>query len=83
MKYFMLQADLVSKGTDLASRFMNSMIAYAPKVIGAIVFYIIGSWIIGRLGMVLRKTLTARNFRVHLFNHFWFLSSRLFVLCCS
>ena len=32
MKYFMLQADLVYKGTELAARFMNAMIAYTPKL---------------------------------------------------
>jgi small conductance mechanosensitive channel len=63
MKFYLLQADqLLNKGTTMASRFMDSAIAYAPKIIGAILFYIIGSWIIGRLGILLRKTLTARKF---------------------
>ena len=63
MRYYLLQADqLLDKGTGMASRFMDSAIAYAPKIIGAILFYIIGSWIIGRLGILLRKTLAARKF---------------------
>jgi len=61
--FFLLQAEQVlTKSTDIASRFINSAVAYAPKIIGAIVFYIIGSWIIGRLGILLRKTLQARKF---------------------
>lgn len=63
MLFSLLQAgDLVNKGTNIASRFIDSAVAYTPKVIGAIVFYIVGSWIIGRLAVVLRKTLSARKF---------------------
>ncbi|MES1223886.1 MAG: hypothetical protein ABUT20_50790, partial [Bacteroidota bacterium] len=63
MKFYLLQADqLLNKGSGMASRFFDSAIGYAPKIIGAILFYVIGSWIIGRLGLVLRKTLTARKF---------------------
>ncbi|MFT3949847.1 MAG: mechanosensitive ion channel family protein [Agriterribacter sp.] len=58
MRFYFLQADeLVNKGTHVASKFIDSAIAYAPKVIGAIVFYIIGSWIIGRLGLLFKKAL--------------------------
>ena len=63
MIFQLLQADeLISKGTGIVSRFIDSAIAYAPKIIGAIVFYVIGSWIIGKVGGLLRKTLAARNF---------------------
>lgn len=63
MRFFLLQADqLLNKGTGMASKFMDSAISYAPKIIGAILFYVVGSWIIGRLGVVLKKTLTARKF---------------------
>ncbi|MBX3257061.1 MAG: mechanosensitive ion channel [Chitinophagaceae bacterium] len=63
MKFYFLQAeDLVTKGTNIFSRFIDSAITYAPKVIGAIVFYIIGSWIIGKIGLLLRKALIARKF---------------------
>ena len=63
MHIFLLQADaMLHQGASLASRFLDSAIAYAPKVLGAIVFYIIGSWIIGRLGTVLRKVLIKRSF---------------------
>ena len=54
MRFYLLQADqLLNKGTGMASKFLDSAIAYAPKIIGAILFYIIGSWIIGRLGILL------------------------------
>lgn len=60
--YFLQAEELVTKGTNIASKFIDSAIAYAPKIIGAIVFYIIGSWIIGRLGILLKKTLSAKKF---------------------
>lgn len=63
MHYYLLQAEeLVNKGTYIVSKFIDSAIAYTPKVIGAIIFYIVGSWIIGKLGLLLRKTLVARKF---------------------
>lgn len=63
MHYYLLQAEeLVNKGTFIVSKFIDSAIAYTPKVIGAIIFYIVGSWIIGKLGLLLRKTLVARKF---------------------
>lgn len=63
MKLYLLQAEeLVIKGTTIFSKFIDSAIAYTPKIIGAIVFYIVGSWIIGKLGLLLRKTLVARKF---------------------
>lgn len=74
-----LQAgDLLNKGTGIMSRFIDSAVAYTPKVIGAIVFYIIGSWIIGRLGVLLRKALASRNFDPSLQS---FLVSLFKILC--
>jgi small conductance mechanosensitive channel len=61
MRYFFLQTDLLNKSTGFATKFLNSAVAYAPKIIGAILFYIIGSWIIGRLSIVLSKTLIAKK----------------------
>ena len=67
MRFYFLQADeLVSKSTNVASKFIDSAIAYAPKVIGAVVFYVIGSWIIGRLGVLFKKGLSARKFDLSL-----------------
>lgn len=63
MRYFLLQTDdLLSKGSSIASRFIDLAIAYTPKILGAIIFFLIGNWIIGRLGILLRKTLTTRKF---------------------
>lgn len=63
MKHHLLQAnELVSKGTSVVSKFVDSAIAYTPKIIGAIIFYIVGSWIIGKLSLLLRKTLVSRKF---------------------
>ncbi len=47
------------KYTDVISKFVMN---YTPKVVGAIVFYIIGSWIIGKLSAVLRNVLLKRNY---------------------
>lgn len=63
MYFIVLQAgDLVNKGTGMISTFIDSAVAYTPKVVGAIVFYIIGNWIIGRLGLLLKKALISRKF---------------------
>lgn len=63
MYFIVLQAgDLVNKGTGMMSTFIDSAVAYTPKVVGAIVFYIIGNWIIGRLGLLLKKALISRKF---------------------
>lgn len=63
MIFKLLQADeLITKGTGIVSGFITSLVDYAPKLIGAILFYLIGSWIIGKVGLLLRKTLAARNF---------------------
>jgi small conductance mechanosensitive channel len=79
MKLYLLQAnDLVNKGSGLASKFIDSAISYAPKIIGAILFYVIGSWIIGRLGAVLQKVLAARKFEPSLQT---FLVSFFKILC--
>lgn len=63
MLFTLLQADeLVTKGSGIVAKFIDSAVAYAPKILGAILFYVIGSWIIGKLSLVLRKTLIARKF---------------------
>ncbi len=63
MIFQLLQADtLINKGTGILSGFIDSAIVYAPKIIGAIVFYIIGSWIIGKISLLLRRALVSRNF---------------------
>ncbi len=41
-------------------------IDYAPKLVGAILVYLVGQWIIGRIGTLSRKVLASRNFDVSL-----------------
>lgn len=63
MKFFFLQTDgLLSEGSHLASKLVDLAIGYTPKILGAIIFFLAGNWIIGRLGRLLRKTLAARKF---------------------
>jgi small conductance mechanosensitive channel len=35
---------------------------YAPKLLGAILVYIIGSWVIGRLTLLMRKAMTGKHY---------------------
>ena len=44
----------------------NMAMDYAPKLVGAILVYLIGQWIIGRIGTLSRKVLASRNFDVSL-----------------
>ncbi len=37
-------------------------IGYAPKIVGAILFYIIGSWLIGKVTSMLRNVFTRRHY---------------------
>lgn len=37
-------------------------IGYAPKIAGAIVFYLIGSWIVGKIVSILRKILAKKDY---------------------
>jgi len=79
MHIILLQTgDFVNKGAGIMSKFFDSAVAYTPKVIGAIVFYIIGSWIIGRLSILLRKALASRKFDSSLQS---FLVSLFKILC--
>ncbi|MGN6493567.1 MAG: mechanosensitive ion channel family protein [Agriterribacter sp.] len=67
MNHHLLQAnELVTKGATVVSKFIDSAIAYSPKVIGAIFFYFVGNWIIGKSGMLLQKTLSAKHIDISL-----------------
>ncbi|MGN6438036.1 MAG: mechanosensitive ion channel family protein [Agriterribacter sp.] len=67
MNHHLLQAnELVTKGTTVISKFIDSAIAYSPKIIGAILFYFVGSWIISKSSMLLQKTLVAKHIDVSL-----------------
>lgn len=67
MNHHLLQAnELVTKGTTVISKFIDSAIAYSPKIIGAILFYFVGSWIISKSSMLVQKTLVAKHIDVSL-----------------
>jgi small conductance mechanosensitive channel len=56
----------VEKVSQQAGGYLDKVIQigldYAPKVVGAIIFYLIGSWIIGKLSSGIRKILSAKSY---------------------
>ena len=59
----LLQVDqALATGNVWLLKIKNMAIDYAPKLLGAILVYIIGSWIIGKINAGLRRVLMARNF---------------------
>lgn len=55
-------AEALNSGEVWLVKIKSMAIDYAPKLIGAILLYIIGSWIIGKINSLFRKVLSARNF---------------------
>ena len=51
-----------TEAINLANKAKEMAIEYAPKVIGAIIIYIIGSWIISKLSMVMRRAMSAKQY---------------------
>jgi len=59
----LLQIDeMTVKTTSFAYKIKDMAIEYAPKLLGAILVYIIGSWLISKLAHLLQKTMTRRNY---------------------
>jgi len=59
----LLQVDqALATGNVWLSKIKNMAIEYAPKLIGVILVYLIGSWLINKISAGLRRLLTARNF---------------------
>ena len=57
------EAGRVAKETvGFVDRITDLAIGYAPKVAGAVVFYIIGSWIVGKLAGLLRRMLMRKDY---------------------
>jgi len=58
-----MKADKVA-GTTITylDRFKDFVISYTPKVIGALLLFIIGRWVIGKLISILRKILNAKDY---------------------
>jgi small conductance mechanosensitive channel len=57
---------VLNTGQVWLMKIKNMALDYAPKVIGAILIYIIGQWIIGRINNVSRAVLTKRKFDLSL-----------------
>ena len=53
---------VASQTFSYVDKIKNFALDYAPKIVGAIVFYLIGSWIIGKLINIIRKVLTKRQY---------------------
>lgn len=47
---------------DFAVKVKEMAVAYAPKVIGAILIYLVGSWIIGKISALMRKAMSAKQY---------------------
>ena len=45
----------IEKITDMA-------ISYAPKVIGAIIIYVVGNWMIGKIIQIIKKIFAQKNY---------------------
>ncbi|WP_205529392.1 mechanosensitive ion channel family protein [Taibaiella koreensis] len=59
-------ADALNSGQVWLIKIKSMAIDYAPKLIGAVLVYLIGQWIIGRIGRLSRKVLSTRNFDISL-----------------
>jgi small conductance mechanosensitive channel len=69
-------SDLTSKGALWLGKVIDMVIAYAPKLLGAIIFYIIGRLLIGRFIKIADRVFKKRNFDVSLLK---FLISLIYV----
>jgi small conductance mechanosensitive channel len=54
--------DVAAQTFTYVDKIKDFAIGYAPKIAGAIIFYLVGSWIIGKLVSVLRKILLKRDY---------------------
>mgnify|MGYP000851677000 CR=1 FL=1 len=57
---------LLDQGSIWMEKIKDMALAYAPKVLGAILVYLIGQWLIGRIGAIIKKMLSNKNFDVSL-----------------
>lgn len=55
-------AEVATQTFSYFDKLRDLAVSYAPKVVGAIACYIIGSWIIGKLSGLLRKILLRRDY---------------------
>ncbi len=52
----------IDKATGLVSKMVDFTIGYAPKIVGAILFYLIGTWLIKKMVGLIAKFLQAKDY---------------------
>lgn len=57
---------LLDQGGIWMLKIKDMALEYAPKVLGAILVYLIGQWIIGRIGVLIKKVLSNKKFDISL-----------------
>lgn len=57
---------VIDSGQIWIMKIKDMGLSYAPKILGAIVVYLIGSWIIDKIANISRKMMTSRKFDVSL-----------------
>jgi len=55
-------AEALNTGQVWLLKIKNMALEYAPKLVGAILVYIIGSWIIGKINTIFRRVLDSKKF---------------------
>lgn len=55
-------ANVASNATSYLDKIKDLAFDYAPKIVGAILLYVIGSWIINKLVSVMKKLLIKKNY---------------------
>lgn len=59
----LLQIDQqMEKGLSYWGKFQDALISFAPKVVLALVIFIIGKWVIGKISLATKKIFQARSF---------------------
>jgi len=61
--YTLLQAgDIAGKAESFLNKLKDIAILYVPKIAGAIIIYVVGAWIIRRIGAVLQRTMIKQHY---------------------
>ncbi len=53
---------ILSNNANIFEKVKNMGLEYAPKLVGAIIVYIIGSWLIKRVGRIITQIMSARKY---------------------
>lgn len=62
MKLLQTTTDISNQTLSYVDKFKDHILNYTPKIIGAIIFYIVGTWVINRLVSVMGKILMKKNY---------------------